>query len=95
MTKPQVLSVVIPCYNEAKSIPLIFEKFQQALAKQAKTGLQFEVILVDNGSRDNSSEVLVEELQKYGHSHFRVHTVKDNKGYGFISRKSPRIPPRT
>lgn len=72
----KTLSIVIPCYNEAKNIPLILEKFRQVSEK-----ISLELILVNNGSFDQSEQVLNELVPNY---HF-VRTVKieKNQGYGY------------
>ncbi|MFN8387108.1 MAG: glycosyltransferase family 2 protein [Anaerolineales bacterium] len=49
------LSLVIPVYNEAASLPLLYDAIEKAL-KHLKQ--QWEVIFVDDGSRDNSLDVL-------------------------------------
>ena len=49
------ISVVIPVYNEAKSLPLLHAELDAAL--QA-TGQSYEIIAVDDGSRDDSWPVL-------------------------------------
>ena len=49
------LSLVIPVYNEAASLPLLYDAIEKAL-KPLKQ--QWEVIFVDDGSRDNSLDVL-------------------------------------
>ena len=54
------LQVTIPCYNEEKNIPLILERFQTILNRK-DVGL----LLVDNGSKDNTSSLLSEILPKY------------------------------
>jgi glycosyltransferase involved in cell wall biosynthesis len=54
------LSVVIPVYNEAESIPLLHKAIHQAL-KSVK--YSWEIILVDDGSEDKSPE----ELEKLAH----------------------------
>ena len=54
------LSIVVPCYNEEKNIPLIVERFSEVIKRN-----DIEVILVDNGSNDNSAEVLANLVQKY------------------------------
>lgn len=70
------LSIVVPCYNEEKNIPLILEKFNKVINTK-----DIEVILVNNGSTDNSEEVLNNLIPKF--SFARVVEVKVNKGYGF------------
>ena len=55
------LSVVVPVYNEEESLPLLWAEIQEALEP---TRLAYEVIFVDDGSRDRSSEVIREFLAK-------------------------------
>lgn len=69
------LSIVLPCYNEAQGIPRILERF--AAVGQ---GYDFELILVDNGSRDNTQAVLTEQLPSYPFA--RSVPIVNNKGYG-------------
>ena len=70
------LSIVVPCYNEADNIPLILERFDEVI----KTD-EVEVILVNNGSTDNSAVVLDELLPNY--SFARTVFVPVNQGYGY------------
>lgn len=51
------LSVVIPVYNEEESLPLLWAEIQEVLEP---TRLAYEVIFVDDGSRDRSAEVIRE-----------------------------------
>jgi glycosyltransferase involved in cell wall biosynthesis len=51
---PLELSIVMPCLNEEKTLPVCIGK---ALATLAKLGVQGEVVVVDNGSTDCSVEV--------------------------------------
>jgi glycosyltransferase involved in cell wall biosynthesis len=74
------LSVVIPCYNEEKNLPYIVAKLSAIL--RDKTQEECEVILVDNGSTDNSAEVFV-ELLKGIEENIRVVKVDKNQGYGY------------
>ena len=69
-------SLIIPCYNEAENLPLLFERCAK-LAEQA----DIEVILVDNGSTDHSPEVLRNLIKT--HSGCRSIRVEENQGYGF------------
>lgn len=47
------LSIVVPCYNEAENLPLIYKRFKKVIGERDR----IEVILVNNGSKDNSAEV--------------------------------------
>lgn len=69
-------SLIIPCYNEAKNLPLLLERCK-ALAAEPDV----EVILVDNGSTDNSPQVLRDLLP--GFPGCRTLRVEQNQGYGF------------
>ena len=70
------LSIVVPCYNEEKNIPLILERFRQVLKRT-----DVEVILVNNGSTDRSAEVLEKLLPQY--SFAKTVLVPVNQGYGY------------
>jgi glycosyltransferase involved in cell wall biosynthesis len=71
------LSLVIPCYNEAKNLPLLLPRCAQLTAVVPGA----EVILVDNGSCDETSGVLVELLPQFPGC--RSVRVEVNRGYGF------------
>lgn len=70
------LSIVVPCYDEAENIPLILERFREVIKRD-----DIEVVLVDNGSTDSSSEVLKGLLPKYPFA--RTIRVEVNQGYGY------------
>ena len=70
------LSVVVPCYNEAENIPLILNRFAEVIKRE-----DIEVVLVDNGSTDNSAEILSEMLTQYKFA--RTVRVEVNQGYGY------------
>ncbi len=70
------LSIVVPCYNEEKNIPLILEKFKNIIKKE-----EIEVVLVNNGSTDNSKDILEKLVPNY--SFARIVSVPKNKGYGY------------
>jgi glycosyltransferase involved in cell wall biosynthesis len=54
---PPYLSVVVPIYNEEESIPHLYERLSAALAE---LGRSYEIIAVDDGSRDRSFALLRE-----------------------------------
>jgi glycosyltransferase involved in cell wall biosynthesis len=52
---PPDLSVVIPVYNEDQNIEPLWERLRPVLEE---SGVSFEVLFVDDGSRDRSGEIL-------------------------------------
>jgi glycosyltransferase involved in cell wall biosynthesis len=70
------LSLVIPCYNEARSLPQLIARCSEVFAAEPAC----EIVLVDNGSTDDSADVLARELaNKTGIRSVRVPV---NRGYG-------------
>ena len=55
MSAPLDLSVVVPLYNEEKSLPYLVEQLLSALRT---SGERFELVLVNDGSSDHTAEVL-------------------------------------
>jgi dolichol-phosphate mannosyltransferase len=73
--KPLDLSVVIPIYNERENLVPLEEKLNETLAG---LNLDYEVVLVDDGSRDGSAE-LIGKLQKHN-SRLRLVRFAENSG---------------
>jgi glycosyltransferase involved in cell wall biosynthesis len=72
------LSVFFPAYNDAPSLPaLVRETFATLKLHVA----DYEVIVVDDGSRDRTAEVL-DELRREYSPWLRVVTHAHNRGYG-------------
>src|SRR5215217_5273324 len=55
------LSLVIPCYNEQENVPTLLQRVGDSLAK---IGRPFEVILIDDGSTDDTPKLLAEGMAK-------------------------------
>ncbi len=60
MSTPQV-SVVIPVYNEEQTLPLLFARLYPALDK---LGVGYEIIFINDGSRDRSAALLRQQYEK-------------------------------
>ncbi len=61
MPAPLVLSVVIPVYNEEAVLPALFARLYPALDA---LGVRYEVVFVDDGSRDQSARLLSEQFER-------------------------------
>jgi|TARA_B100001964_G_scaffold186771_1_gene207539 glycosyltransferase involved in cell wall biosynthesis len=66
------ISLVIPCYNEKQNLPRLIERCETLVSKHS-----IEVILVDNGSTDSSSEVIEE------YPFIKLVRIEENQGYGY------------
>jgi len=51
-------SIVVPCYNEEKNIPILVERFKNFIENE-----NILIVLVNNGSSDGS-KALIEDLVK-------------------------------
>lgn len=69
------LTIVIPCYNEEKALPLVVPNL---MAFAEKNG--FKVIIVNDGSKDNSKKILGDFASTFGQLVVVNHKV--NRGYG-------------
>ena len=72
-----VTSFIIPSYNEAKNLPLRLEKTEKSFQGRE----DIEVLIVDNGSTDESPKVLQKQLSD--HPLIRSIRIDKNQGYGF------------
>ena len=52
------ISVVVSCYNEEESIPLFYNEIKKVMSIMKE--FQFEVLFVDDGSKDRTLEVAKE-----------------------------------
>jgi len=70
------ISLITPVYNEQENLPLLFEAVYQVMSAVEKT---WELVLVNDGSRDESFAVLSEYAQK-DPQHIRVVSFRRNYG---------------
>ena len=74
------ISVVVPLYNEEESLPELYRWIEKVMKAN---GFSFEVIFVNDGSTDNSWQV-IEDLSKQSEN---VKGIKFRRNYG----KSPAL----
>ncbi len=70
------ISLIIPVYNEQDNLPMLFEAIADTMNSLGKT---WEVIYVDDGSRDNSLSLLAAHAEKDA-EHVRVISFRRNFG---------------
>ena len=70
------LSIVIPCYNEADNIQLLLNNICNTYKQYT------EIILVDNGSTDNTADILENELELIKNVLIKFVKIEKNIGYG-------------
>ncbi len=68
-------SIVIPCFNEEGTIKLILERTKNLFIDN-----NIELIIVNNGSTDNSKEILCELIKDFPHAKYI--DLEKNLGYG-------------
>lgn len=72
----KLISILIPCYNEAQSLPILISKLED-IANNLKQ-YDWEFLCVNDGSKDNTLEVLRELRQIYN----RVNYIDLSRNYG-------------
>lgn len=72
----QLLSVIVPVFNESAVIPVFYERASRAFA--AIPGLDYEMVFVDDGSRDDSFA----KLAALASGDARVRVVKFSRNFG-------------
>ena len=75
------ISVIVPLYNEEESLPELYAWIQRVMKAN---GFTYEVIFVNDGSKDKSWDV-IEDLHRKDAEH--VHAIKFRRNYG----KSPAL----
>lgn len=84
MNKSLSISLILPCHNEEIALPVILPRVQNALTKIIEKGHFGEVIVVDDGSTDQSREILDR------HSFLSVVRIENRQGYGHALKEGFR-----
>ena len=68
-----LLTVIVPCYNEEEAIPFFYEEMLKTIDvfKKDFPDVEFEMLFIDDGSKDKTLEV----LRKYNAKDSRVRYV--------------------
>lgn len=63
----EMVSIVVPCYNEQDALPLFYEELKRVLSGM---DCDYEILLIDDGSKDHTLKVMKELGEKDGHVHY-------------------------
>jgi dolichyl-phosphate beta-glucosyltransferase len=90
------LSLVVPAYNEEKRMPAMLDETLLYLKKRSSEDKQFsyEIIVVDDGSRDKTTDVALRYAKEHNLDTIRVLKLAKNRGKGGAVRRV-RLPPPT
>ena len=87
-TKEFKFSIVVPCYNEANAVAQTVEEISQTLKdwnNEKDTKLSYEMIFINDGSKDETSTELSKLTEKY--KSLKLIDSKVNCGYGASLKK--------
>ncbi len=74
-----LISIVVPCYNEEPSLPYFYSEIQRVIQDmQNNHSVQFELIFVDDGSRDGTLSV----IKSYSSSDPQVKYISFSRNFG-------------
>lgn len=75
-----LLTVIVPCYNEEEAIPFFYEEMLKTIDVFNKDipGVDFEMLFINDGSKDRTLEV----LREYSAKDNRVHYVSFSRNFG-------------
>ena len=71
----EAVSIVIPVYNEAANLPLLWARLRPILGDPMR---EWEIVFIDDGSTDDSLEI----LREYSHQDPRVRVVELARNFG-------------
>ncbi len=73
------LSIVIPCYNEERTVHLILDKINQV---KLMAGIGKEIIIINDCSNDKTSEVIENYFRQFPEIDYKLYNHEINKGKG-------------
>ena len=74
----KIISIIVPCYNEEESAPIFYQEIQKLNTFFQEKELTYELIFVDDGSKDNTVEV-IKQLHKKDE---QVHLLSFSRNFG-------------
>lgn len=73
----ELLSVIVPCYNEEKAVPIFYRETLKAV-ETLKDELEVEFCFIDDGSKDET----LKSIKNLCEADSRVHYVSFSRNFG-------------
>ena len=73
-----LISIVVPCYNEEQSIPLFYEEITKEATILKKESVELELVFIDDGSSDKTLSI----LRSLSVQDSRVHFLSFSRNFG-------------
>lgn len=77
------LSIIIPAYNEGKTIHLILNKIKEV---ELINGIQKEIVIVNDSSSDNTEQAILNYIENNKELNIQYYKHAVNKGKGAAIR---------
>lgn len=74
-----IYSVILPTYNERENLPIITQLLHDAFTEEE---IDYEIVVVDDSSPDNTLDVATRLQQVFGEDHFRIVSRPGKLGLG-------------
>ena len=81
------VSAVVACYKDGEAIPILYERLSETFRKLS---LDYEIIFVNDGSSDNSLDILEEYQKKYND---KIIVINFTKNFGLENINGSSISP--
>lgn len=75
--KRRTLTVLVPCYNEQETLPILFERMSNLIDSKPK-GLVLSLLFVDDGSKDDTRTL----IRQYASTHSYVRYIFLSRNFG-------------
>ena len=69
----ELLSIIVPCYNEEKTVEMFFDELRKTLV-----GINYEVLFINDGSQDST----LEKLRELADSNLNVKYISFSRNFG-------------